>query len=167
MALAIVGVSHHTAPVEVRERFAFAPREAERGLRQLREEGGVREAVLLTTCNRTEIYVYPAGEGAPGAVRRLLARKASDVGGEPPEAYLYERRGDDAVRHLFRVAGGMDSMILGEAEIQGQVQEAYERSMELEVEPGLAGTVLSRLFERALSVGGRIRHETELARGAA
>lgn len=168
MPLAVVGVSHHTAPVEVRELFAFAPREAERGLRELRDEAGLREAVLLTTCNRTELYVHSSGEGeAPNAVRRLLVRRASGKLSGPPEGYLYERRGDEAVRHLFRVAAGMDSMILGEAEIQGQVQEAYERSAELPVDPALAGPVLSRLFERALSVGGRVRHETELGRGAA
>ncbi len=166
MPLAVIGVSHHTAPVEVRERFAFPRGEAVRGLQELREEAGVREAVLLSTCNRTELYLHPADEEAIGAGSRLLARRAGSLP-EPAERFIYRHRGDDAVRHLFRVAAGIDSMILGEAEIQGQVQEAYEWAAEAPAEPPLAGAILTRLFERALSVGGRVRHETRLGEGAA
>ncbi|MFW6199885.1 MAG: glutamyl-tRNA reductase [Gemmatimonadota bacterium] len=166
MPIAVVGVSHHTAPVEVRERFAFPPHEALRGLQSLRDETGVQEAVLLSTCNRSEIYVYPGWEPEVRAAERLLTRRAGSLD-QPATAYLYSRTGDEAVRHLFRVAAGMDSMVLGEAEIQGQVKEAYEMAGGTGVEPPLSGPILTRLFERALGVGGRVRAETRLGEGSA
>ncbi len=94
-------------------------------------------------------------------------RQAGGRLSETPEDYLYLHRGDDAIRHLFRVASGADSMVLGEAEIQGQVQEAYEIASEAPSDSPLVGPILSRLFERALSVGGRVRHETALGEGSA
>ncbi|MDX1568138.1 MAG: glutamyl-tRNA reductase, partial [Longimicrobiales bacterium] len=166
MPIAVVGVSHHTAPVEVRERFAFPPHEAVRGLQGLRDETGVQEAVLLSTCNRTEVYVYPGWEPEVRAAERLLTRRAGPLD-QPATAYLYSRTRDEAVRHLFRVSAGMDSMVLGEAEIQGQVKGAYEMAAEAGVEPPLSGPILTRLFERALGVGGRVRAETRLGEGAA
>ncbi len=166
MPLATVGVSHHTAPVEVRERFAFSPAEAERELLGLRQEAKVRETVLLSTCNRTEIYVHPGGDEAVAAVRRLMVRRAGSLD-HPAEEYLYALQGGEAVRHLFRVTAGVDSMVLGEAEIQGQVQEAWEKAASVDVDPPLVGPVLDRLFQRALGTGGRIRHETGVGEGAA
>lgn len=166
MSIAVVGTSHNTAPVEVRERFAVPRSEAERELLALREEAGVRESVLLSTCNRSEIYLHPGGADEVAAVQRMLGRRAEPLE-EPVERYLYVRRGEEAARHLFRVAAGMDSMILGEDEIQGQVREAYERSAGATADPPLAGPILTRLFERALSVGGRVRAETRLGEGAA
>jgi len=166
MPLATVGVSHHTASVEVRERFAFSPAEAERELLGLRQEAKVRETVLLSTCNRTEIYVHPGAEEAVDAVRRLMLRRAGSLD-RPAEEYLYALRGIEAVRHLFRVTAGVDSMVLGEAEIQGQVQEAWERAASVDVDPPLVGPVLDRFFQRALGTGGRIRHETGVGEGAA
>ena len=171
MTIAVIGVSHHTAPVEVREKFAFPRPEAVRALRTLREEAGVREAVLLSTCNRTELYVHPGRTEAVEAARRLLMRQAGGEEGEgwsgPPESYLYHRRDEEAVSHLFRVTAGVDSMVLGEAEIQGQVREAHVLASEVPAEPSLVGPVMHRLFERSLSVGGRIRSETRLGEGSA
>ena len=165
--LAVVGVSHETAPVEVRERVVFGPAEAGEALLSLREEAGVEEAVLLSTCNRTEVYLFPVREDRPiRAVSRLLAGKAGPVP-VPLDRYVFRERGESAVRHLFHVSAGLDSMVTGEAEIQGQVKEAYQRASSLPVTPPLAGPVLNRLFQMALSVGGRVRSETSIGEGTA
>jgi glutamyl-tRNA reductase len=167
MPLAVVGVSHHTAPVEVRERMAFGPSEASRALLSLREEAGMEEAVLLSTCNRTEVYLYPARDrSAARVVERLLARKAEPTGASVRD-YVFEQWGDGVVRHLFQVSAGLDSLVTGEAEIQGQVREAYERATALPVDPPMAGRVLNRLFQMALSVGGQVRAETPIGEGSA
>jgi glutamyl-tRNA reductase len=160
-------VSHRTAPVEVRERMAFGPSEASRALLTLREEAGVEEAVLLSTCNRTEVYLYPSRDASHlGVVERLLQGKAGELE-RPARDYLFEQRGDGVVRHLFQVSSGLDSMVTGEAEIQGQVREAYELAISLAVDPPMAGPVLNRLFQMALSVGGRVRAETSINEGSA
>ncbi|MEX2529760.1 MAG: glutamyl-tRNA reductase [Gemmatimonadota bacterium] len=167
MSLAVLGVSHHTAPVGVRERMAFSPEEADGALLRLRDEGGVGEAVLLSTCNRTEVYLFPDhGEGPVLGARRLLERKAGALGRDI-DRYLFEQRGEEVVRHLFQVCSGLDSLVVGEAEIQGQVRDAYERARSLSAEPPLTGPVLNRLFQMALSVGGRVRSETEIGQGSA
>lgn len=167
MSLAVLGVSHRTAPVEVRERVAFGPAEAARALLWLRDEGGVEEAILLSTCNRTEVYLFPApSETEFGAVEALLARRAGPLV-SPLSEYLFRRQGHGAVRHLFEVTSGLDSMVTGEAEIQGQVRDAYELAAALPLDPPVAGPVMNRLFQMALSVGGRVRAETSIAEGAA
>lgn len=165
MSLAVLGVSHHTAPVEVRERFAFGRSDAQLALATLRSGAGVREAVLLSTCNRTELYLHPAVDRVLEAGRELLAGKVRGHV-DDPAAYLYQRRDDGAVRHLFRVAAGLDSMIVGEAEIQGQVKDAYDWATGVPVDPAMTGPVLTRLFQMAFSVGGRVRAETSLGEGA-
>ena len=165
--MSVVGVSHLTAPVEIRERFAFAPGEAEVALGRLRAQSGVQEAVLLSTCNRTELYVCPgANQSVLDAAERVLSEKAGEVVGGTGQ-YLYRHDGEASVRHLYRVAGGLDSLVLGEAEIQGQVRDAYELAGRSPVSPPLAGPVLHRLFQSALSAGGRIRSTTPIGEGAA
>ena len=167
MTLAVVGVSHHTAPVEARERFAFGNAEAIRALGSLREDAGLREAVLVSTCNRTELYFHPATD--PAALEAgvaVLRNKAEGIEGSP-DRYLYQKQGLDSVRHLYCVSAGLDSMVLGEAEIQGQVKVAYELATRVPVKPSMAGPVLHRLFQTALSVGGRVRSETTIGQGAA
>lgn len=166
-SLAVVGLSHHSTPVEVRERFAFTPAESLASLRGLRERGVVREAVLLSTCNRTEYYLDLA-DGAAGealVLEELAARAGLSV--SETAGYSYIRRGRASVEHLFRVAASLDSMIVGEAQIQGQVRGAYEQAASAEGGEPLVGPVLSRLFQTALSVGGRVRSETALGAGAA
>lgn len=162
-----MGISHETAPVEVREQIAYGPSEATRALATIRDASGADEAVLLSTCNRTEVYLFPARkENALESVRRVFRGK----GGVLPvdlESYLFEIWGTDAVEHLFQVCAGLDSMVTGEAEIQGQVREAYERAAGLPVTPPMAGPVLNRLFQTALAVGGRVRSETSIGEGAA
>ncbi len=157
MALIVAGVSHRTSPIEVRERFAHAASEVAATLGRLRESSGAREAVLLSTCNRSEFYVVEGDEeGAAHVWAMLSERLGSDATG-----YGYVRRDREAVAHLFRVTAGIDSMILGEAQIHGQVRDAWELSREH------SGAVLNRLFQTALLVGSRVRNETSIARGAA
>ena len=165
--VSVVGVSHLTAPVEIRERFAFAPGEAEVALGGLRARPEVQEAVLLSTCNRSELYVCPGGnERVQEAAEQVLSDKAGDVVGGTKQ-YLYRYDGEASVRHLYRVAGGLDSLVLGEAEIQGQVKDAYELAGRSPATPPLAGPILHRLFQSALSAGARIRSTTPIGEGAA
>ena len=157
MALIVVGVSHRTAPVEVRERIVFGPADAPASLGSLRAAAGISESVLLSTCNRTEIYMVEGEDDAIPAVTAILAARL----GSDPTGYLYVRRDREAAAHLFRVAAGIDSMILGEAQIQGQVRDAWELSR------SESGAVLNRLFQTALLVASRVRTETTISRGAA
>jgi glutamyl-tRNA reductase len=149
--------------VDVRERLAFPGVEAEEALAALRREG-VREAVLLATCNRTELYLNPESESDLERVEAFLARAAGPLPGSLAR-YLYRRTGDDVALHLFRVTSGLDSMVLGEAEVQGQVRDAYQRSAD--AEPPMTAAVLNRLFQSALAVGGRVRSETSVSEGTA
>jgi glutamyl-tRNA reductase len=156
MAVIVLGVSHRGAPVEVRERLAFRPHEVVPSLERLREGAGVREGVLLSTCNRTELYLVEGDAESVAAGWKLLDER---LGGET-SGYGYVRRDREAAAHLFRVAAGMDSMVVGEAQIHGQVRDAWEQSRPV------SGTVLNRLFQSALLVGGRVRSETRLGHGA-
>ncbi|CAN5352952.1 glutamyl-tRNA reductase [soil metagenome] len=166
MPLAVVGASHRTAPLELRERLAFRRAEVGGALAGLIGSGAAAEAVLLSTCNRSEVYVGADDlQSAVEAAKRLLSARAAegDLGG-----HLYVYRDRDAVAHLFRVTAGLDSMLLGEPQIQGQVREAYTAARSALGPAGsVVGPVLNRWFQSALAVGGRIRSETEIGRGAA
>lgn len=157
MALTLVGVSHATADIEIRERLAHAPHEIPTTLAMVRGETGAREGILLSTCNRTEIYLVEgerdATDGAWTALSRRLGRDASPYG--------YVRREREVVKHLFRVASGLDSMILGETQIQGQVRDAWQ------IGRAHSSAALNRLFQSALLVAGRVRSETAIGHGAA
>jgi glutamyl-tRNA reductase len=158
MTIAVVGVNHRTAPLEVRERFAHAPREVPAALERVLS-AGAGGGVLLSTCNRTEFYLAEPGDATPATVWAILTERLGE--GRSASEYGYLVRDRDAVRHLYRVSAGLDSMILGESQIQGQVREAWETSR------SQAGPVLHRLFQSALLVGARVRSETALAAGAA
>ncbi|MGH7568239.1 MAG: glutamyl-tRNA reductase [Gemmatimonadales bacterium] len=161
MSLAVLGVNHRTAPLEVRERVAYPPHEVPQALARVvpAEAGeGAGGVVLLSTCNRTEFYLADPAHATPEAVWALLTERLEGQGARP---YGYLHRDRDAVRHLYRVSAGLDSMILGESQIQGQVREAWE------VSRSQAGPVLHRLFQTALLVGSRVRSETALGVGAA
>lgn len=165
MSLAVVGVSHRTAPLEVRERFVVDAAASADALQHL-TGNGAGEAVLVSTCNRTELYLRVADEQpeAPTLGVRFLCEQAG-MDQEEAARYLYTLQEKAAVEHLFRVVSSLDSMVLGEAQIQGQVKSAYERAS---AEGSFTvGPVLSRLFESALRVGGRVRSETRLGTGAA
>ncbi len=148
-------MSHHSAPIEIRERAAFAPCAARSFLRRLKEDGAVAEAVLLSTCNRTELYALVEDEGAK---ERLFDSLAAEKGlaRDLLERHSYWFSDDEAVRHLYRVASSLDSMVVGEAQILGQVREAYRMA----TEELCAGPVLNRLFHTSLRVGKKVRSET-------
>jgi glutamyl-tRNA reductase len=157
MALIVVGINHRGASLEIRERIAYAASAIGKALTELREASSAREIVLLSTCNRTELYlVEDDADVTPAAWAALSARLGGDASG-----YGYVRRDRDAVTHLFRVASGLDSMVLGEAQIHGQVRDAWESSRTH------SGPILNRLFQTSLLVAGRVRNETSVARGAA
>jgi glutamyl-tRNA reductase len=166
MPLAVVGASHRTAPIELRERFAFGRTEVPGALLELSADGS--EAVVLSTCNRTEVYLsLPDGSDGVEHARALLSSRIGAEGSEGAR-YFYVHRDRQAAEHLFRVASGLDSMILGEPQIQGQVKEAYATAREVASEDGpVVGQALHRLFQTAFSVGGRVRSETGLGIGAA
>lgn len=157
MALIVAGVSHHTAPLELRERLVVSPAETDAAAQRLLTASGAREIVLLSTCNRTEVYGVEGDEDAVPAIWSAF----SALLGQDVAPFGYVRRDRDAVAHLFRVTAGVDSMILGEAQIHGQVRDAWERSR------SASGAVLTRLFQTALMVSGRVRSETDIGRGAA
>jgi glutamyl-tRNA reductase len=150
-------MSHRSAPVEVRERVAFPPCAGRSFLRRLKDEGVVSEAVLLSTCNRTEVYAVVDDEGARAPVLDLLAE---DRGVERAslEQDTYWLTDAEAVRHLYRVASSLDSMVVGEGQILGQVREAYRAA----TEEHCAGQILNRLFHTSLRVGKKVRSETEI-----
>ena len=150
-------MSHRSAPIEVREQVAFAPCAARSFLRRLKDEGSVAEAVLLSTCNRTELYAVIEDEGARGRLFEALAAEKG-VGDHILERHSYWLTDDEAVRHLYRVASSLDSMVVGEGQILGQVREAYR----VATEELCTGPILNRLFHTSLRVGKSVRSETGL-----
>jgi glutamyl-tRNA reductase len=154
--LLAIGVSHKTAPVEVRERVALTDAQAGEFLRDLRGTADVQEAVAISTCNRTELYLV-VGDPVE-AESRALAMLSSRAGIRPTELApaIYAHRNCDAARHLFRVVSGLESMIVGEHEIQGQVKTSYQGALARET----TGPLTTRLFKAALETGKRVRTET-------
>jgi len=157
MALIVAGVSHATAPIEVREKLALNARESLHALSSLREEGVIREGVVLSTCNRTEIYAVAETDGFLTRITALYTERL----GESAEPYIYVRREREATAHLFSVSAGLESMMLGEAQIHGQVKDAWEETR------SQSGPILNRMFQSALLAGSRAREETGIGRGAA
>lgn len=151
----VIGVSHKTSPVELREKLAVEEKSVGPTALALGKEASLREVVLLSTCNRVEVY---AGEGDEGAVARWLEERA----GGPIDANLYVYRGADAVQHAFRVAASLDSMVVGEPQILGQFKDAYTAAKEA----GAIGTLLDRCFTKAFAVAKRVRSETKIAEGS-
>jgi glutamyl-tRNA reductase len=155
-----LGASHKTAPLELREKLALPSGRASRVLAELMDHEAVHEAAALFTCNRTELYLVAADPvAAETAALGILSRQA---GLRPTELLgsIYSMRSGEAVEHLFAVTSGLDSMIVGETEIQGQVKRAYE----LALVEGVTGPVSNRLFRDALAAGKRARSETDIAR---
>src|SRR5437867_408910 len=152
------GLSHKTAPIELREQLAPKHSELADRARILKSRGQLNEIVLLSTCNRVEIYGTTRGaESDIKSLFRLLCSKPGDL-----DAYIYVHENVDAVRHLLRVTAGLDSMVLGETEITGQIKNAYE----LARGAGLTGRVLNRLFQKAFQATKEIRTRTGIGRGA-
>ncbi|MEO6496927.1 MAG: glutamyl-tRNA reductase [Solirubrobacteraceae bacterium] len=161
--LLLLGVSHKTAPVALRERLALTATESERFLRDVVTLPEVREAASISTCNRTELYlVVGDAVAAESAVLSKLANRAHIRPTELADV-IYSPRNCDAARQLFRVTSGLESMIVGESEVQGQVRRSYE----LALEAGVTGPLSNRLFTAALTTGKRVRSETAIAQGRA
>jgi glutamyl-tRNA reductase len=161
--LFVVGISWRTAPVAVREKLAFRDDEVAPTLRAITGALPVAEALLISTCNRVEVYgVAKSGHDATGPVRRFITEARSLTPAAVADV-LYDRRGGEAVRHAFRVASALDSLVLGEAQILGQLKAAYGVAREA----GTSGPVLGRCLERAFGAAKRVRTETAIARGAA
>jgi glutamyl-tRNA reductase len=159
MEIVLVGLNHRSAPVEVRERVSFTNEQARQAAEELRSRGILHETLVLSTCNRSEVYgVPPESTRESAAALSNYLSSFHSVQLELLSPSLYHHYDRHAVRHLFRVASGLDSMMLGEAEILGQVREAYR----IAYEHGATGPVLNRLFQGALEVGKRVRSETEL-----
>jgi glutamyl-tRNA reductase len=154
--LLALGVSHKTAPLDLRERLSLTEGRAVSALRELTDAAGIHEAAAISTCNRTELYLIVSDPvEAESTALGVLTRQA-DIRPTALLGHLYSLRSTEAARHLLAVTAGLDSMIVGEAEIQGQVKRAYE----LALVEGATGPVLNRLFRGALSAGGRAREET-------
>ncbi len=161
MRLFVAGLSHRTASVELRERVDFSRDGIERALQALANAGLARDVVVLSTCNRSEIYATLERDSDVEALTRFF----SEYHGLPHEEvarHLYVHRGIDVARHLFRVAAGLDSLVVGEPQVFGQVKGAYT----LASERGMTGALLNRLFHAAFSAGKRVRAETGLSEGA-
>ena len=154
MALHVLGINHQTAPVALRERVAFAQDALGPALSSLRTLPNVHEAVLLSTCNRTELYAHCEDDGQ--VLADWLASQPDS--GHDLHAYLYRHRDADAVRHLFRVASGLDSLVLGEPQILGQVKQAWLASRDA----GTLGGPLDRLFQQAFATAKRARTDTRI-----
>ena len=156
MPLLALGLNHQTAPLALRERVAVPAGDVGEALRELRGLAGVREAALLSTCNRTEIYAHVDAH----RIDDIAAWLANRHGIRPDvlAGYLYQHHDDDAVRHLFRVAIGLDSLVLGEPQILGQVKEAWQ----LARNSGNLHTSLDRLFQQSFSVAKRVRTDTRI-----
>jgi glutamyl-tRNA reductase len=160
--IAIWGLSHHTAPVEVREKFALPAPSLPSALTELNLLAGVKESLILSTCNRVE-FALTLEESANlnEALGQFLA-KQSNMALTAVEPYLYKLEGRDAVRHLFRVASSLDSMVVGEPQILGQLKEAYSLAKEM----GTVNSHLEQLVTRAFHVAKRVRSETEIGSSA-
>ncbi|MGQ9574297.1 MAG: glutamyl-tRNA reductase [Thermoguttaceae bacterium] len=159
MNLQMLGCSHHNTPIEVRERLAFSAEQARFALRQLREEFPEIEAVLLSTCNRVELYA--ASEHAPCPSAAQLGGFLARFHGLEPEGiagHLVLLTGEEAVRHLFRVAASLDSMVVGEPQILAQVKQAYQQA----TEAGATGPLLHAAFQAALKTARRVAGETAI-----
>ncbi len=164
MSILLIGVNHKTAPVEIRERLAFNDEACATGLRQLVDGDIVREGLIVSTCNRVEILGATASDQLGFGTERIT--QFLDTSGHLPkgflEAHLYRHTDEEAVRHLFRVASSLDSMVVGEPQVLGQVRHAYA----LGVEAGTVGRVLNRLVHHTFKVAKRVRSETGIAASA-
>lgn len=160
--IVLVGTSHQSAPVDVRERLALPPGDVGEALSRLVQQPGLQEAMILSTCNRVEVVAYGAEPaGALESVRAFLAAERGFSDAEL-QRYTYCHRGDAAVRHLFSVTSGLESMILGEPQIVGQVKQAYDVARQ----QGTTGPFLDRLLQCCFATSKRVRTETDISRNA-
>jgi glutamyl-tRNA reductase len=160
MHIVVVGLSHKTAPVEIREKLAIPESRMGEALNRLCSYQGVREGILLSTCNRVEVYaVVDEIESGYGRIQDFLADAHLSLSSEQLTPHLYWHEGDRAISHLFRVASSLDSMILGESQILGQIKEAFEVALTHKA----TGIILNKVMKKAISVAKRVRTETKIS----
>ncbi len=156
MYILLAGLNHRTAPVEVRERFAFCGTDLNRAYDSLKKEKAIEGAVILSTCNRTEIYATARDIEAGMPVLHNFLLDFSGMQWDELKNYLYQPTCNDAMLHLFRVAAGLDSMIIGESQIISQVKDAYQQAIDFKA----SDSVLNTLFQKAIHVGKKVRTDT-------
>ena len=164
MSIVLVGINHKSAPVEVRERLAFTEDACAAGLRTLVDGDVVREGLIVSTCNRVEVLAETASERLSDTLERVnqFLSKTDSLPRSFFETHLYQHTDDEAVRHLFRVTSSLDSMVVGEPQVLGQVRRAYS----IALEAGTAGRILNRLVHHAFRVAKRVRTETGIGANA-
>jgi glutamyl-tRNA reductase len=160
MYLFAFGINHNTAPVEIREQVAIAPEDVGDILRDITSSGAASEATILSTCNRTELYC--GVDRADGETPVSWFSENYRVPSVDIESYLYSHRDEAAVKHAFRVAAGLDSMVLGEPQILGQMKDAFARAHKA----GATGKILNRLFQQTFSVAKKVRTDTAIGESA-
>ncbi|HYG36411.1 MAG TPA: glutamyl-tRNA reductase [Clostridia bacterium] len=162
MPLVVIGLSHHSSPVTIRERFAFAEARIPAALQLLRDSGVADEAVILSTCNRVEIYAATSLESSKAFEELQEFLVTCHDYRDPLTDEIYRLTEPHSVYHLFKVACGLDSMVLGETEILGQLKKAYD----LALQKGHTGSRLNKAFQRAFNVAKQVRTETNIQRGS-
>lgn len=162
MKLALAGLNHRTAPVEVRERFAFSAADVSRALDTLQRQPGLQEGLILSTCNRVEVTAILDDAAEPASVLSAFLATSHNLPADAIRPYLYLYQDNQAIRHLFRVASSLDSMVVGEPQILGQLKQAYTQARE----SGAVGTYLETVLTRAFNVAKRVRTETEIGQSA-
>ena len=161
--IVIVGLNHRSAPIEVRESVAFENAYLRDALARLRGYPSIHEGVILSTCNRVEVVAAASDKrSAFNEISGFLSEQKSDRGAAPIDDHVYSYHGAEAVRHVFRVAASLDSMVVGEPQILGQLKQYYDAAQQA----GTVGTILHRLFHRSFSVAKRVRSETGIGSGA-
>ena len=163
--LVSIGTSHHVAPIEFRERLAFSEEQLIESHQYIRESDQIQESVILSTCNRVEVYAVLNSVRTAEAAAKVLAEflsRCHRIDMESLKKWTYLHHNLETIQHLFRVTSSLDSMVVGESQILGQVKDAYDTSRSA----GSTGTILNRLFTKAFNVGKRIRSETTITTGA-
>ncbi len=160
MGIALVGLNHKTTPVKIREELSFAKNDKRKIIEILKENKKIKEIVILSTCNRTEIYYVSDQELDDGQVIKNLLNEFTSFSKQDLNEYLYNYNALKAVKHLYRVASGLDSMILGECQILNQIKKSYQLAEEKEV----VDTILHHLFTEAFRVGKKIRNQTKISK---
>ncbi len=156
MALLSLGINHLTAPVDIREKVAFAPEQVSHALRELQNIPAVDESLIVSTCNRTEIYCDASSDCRAAITHWLTAHHG--INDECLSPYIYQYSDQEVARHLFRVACGLDSMVLGEPQILGQLKDSYDQARG----NNAVNSILDRLFQHSFSVAKRVRTDTEI-----
>ncbi len=156
MALLSLGINHLTAPVDIREKVAFAPEQMSRALHELQDIPAINESVIVSTCNRTEIYCDASSDCSEVITHWLTSHHGINDEGLSP--YIYLHSDQEVARHLFRVASGLDSMVLGEPQILGQLKDSYDQARG----GNTINSILDRLFQHSFSVAKRVRTDTEI-----